>query len=375
MTPDEIIYAMALTRVHGLSLMNAHLLYEKAGGAQEVWDHRKDLRAIVPDAGDKLVALFQNEQVMREALARAQTEWDFVQAKHIRCIPMGDPDYPTLLLECPDAPLVLYWLGRGSLNRPHMVSMVGTRKITQYGKDLCASFVRDLAIACPDTLVVSGLAYGVDIHCHKAALDNGLDTLAVLAHGLDTIYPALHRPTAIKMIRQGGLLTEYMSDTNADKGNFVRRNRIVAGMSQNIIVVESGSKGGALITAELAGEYAHEVYAFPGRVNDEYSQGCNNLIAKEKAHLIGGIEDFLRITGWASVEEKPKNQQKDLFLDLPEDEMAVYNALKGVDEKEINRIVIDTAIPYPRVMAAITELELKGLAEMLGGARYRLRKF
>ena len=374
MNPDEIVYAMALTRVHGLSLMNAHLLYEKAGGAQEIWEHRKDLRAIVPDAGDKLVKLFQDEQKMQEALARAQVEWDFAQQKHIRCIPMNDPDYPALLLECPDAPLVLYWLGRGSLNRPHVVSMVGTRKMTQYGKDLCASFVRDLAIACPDALVVSGLAFGVDIHCHKAALDNGLDTLAVLAHGLDTIYPSFHRPTAEKIIRQGGLLTEYMSYTNADKGNFVRRNRIIAGLSSVTIVVESASKGGALITADLACEYNREVCAFPGRIGDEYSQGCNNLIANEKAHLIGGIEDFLRFTGWGSV-EKPKNQQKELFFDLPEDEMAVYNALKGEDEKGIHRIVSDAAIPYNRVMSAITELELKGIVEMLGGARYRLRKF
>lgn len=371
LSSEEIIATMALTRVHGLSLMFARGLYERAGGAVEVMAHRKDLRALWPEATDKLVYALQQSD---EAIVRAQTEWEFVQQKHIRCIPFGSEDYPAPLRECPDAPLVLYWLGNKPLQRPHVVSMVGTRKITQYGKDLCASFVRDLALACPDTLIVSGLAYGVDIHCHKAALDNGLDTVAVLAHGLDTIYPALHRRTAVRMTEQGGLLTEYMSHTNADKGNFVRRNRIVAGLSQATIVVESAAKGGALITAELANEYNREVCAFPGRTGDEYSAGCNKLIAREQAHLISGIDDFLRFTGWVTQQATTQPRQRELFPELPPDELAVYNALQGKENVGINQLVVAAAIPYHRVQAALMELELNGIAETLGGARYRLRR-
>lgn len=364
---------MALTKVRGLSLANAKQLYELAGSAAAVVRNHKDLRSVVPGANDKLVAILKD---IDEAWARAEVEWNFAQDKRIRCISLGDDAYPPLLRECEDAPLVLYWLGKGPLDRPHTVSMVGTRRISQYGKDLCASFVRDLQRACPDALVVSGLAYGVDIHCHRAALDNGLDTVGVLAHGLDTIYPAMHRKTAVRMVQQGGLLTEYMSSTNADKGNFVRRNRIVAGLSPVTIVVESAHKGGALITAELASAYNREVCAFPGRVDDECSQGCNNLIAREQAHLISGIDDFLRLTGWAEpADSKPSQpRQLEIFPQLEPDEQAVFDALKGVDDKAIHQITIDANLPIHRVTAALMELEMKGLTQTLGGARYRRTK-
>ena len=373
MEPNEILCAMALTRVHGLSQMNARLLYERVGSAETIVHNHKDIRAVVPDASDRLVAALQD---IDEAWARAEEEWDFAQDKRIRCIALGDEDYPPLLRECDDAPLVLYWLGKEPLTRPHTVSMVGTRRISQYGKDLCASFVRDLQRACPDALVVSGLAYGVDIHCHRAALDSGLDTVAVLAHGLDTIYPSMHRKTAVQMVQRGGLLTEYMSNTNADKGNFVRRNRIVAGLAPVTIVVESARKGGALITAEHAGAYNREVCAFPGRVDDECSQGCNNLIAHDQAHLISGIDDFLRLMGWAepSDSERRKPRQMEIFPQLEPDEQAVFDALGGVDDKAIHQIIIDTNLPSHRVSAALMELELKGLTQTLGGARYRRTK-
>lgn len=374
MDTNEILCAMALTRIHGLSLLNAKRLYEMAGGAQAVVQNHRDIRAILPDAGDRLVEALQN---IDEAWARAETEWAFAQDKHIRCIPLGSDAYPPLLRECEDAPLVIYWLGRGALVRPHVVSMVGTRRISQYGKDLCAAFIKDLRAACPDALVVSGLAYGVDIHCHKAALENGLDTVAVLAHGLDTVYPSMHRKTAVQMVEQGGLLTEYMSNALVDKGNFVRRNRIVAGLSPVTIVVESAHKGGALITAEYANAFNREVCAFPGRVGDEYSEGCNHLIANDQAHLISGIDDFLRLTGWGErVETKQTGggRQTELFPVLEPDEEAVYRALEGVDEKAIHQIILDTNLPFPRVSAALTELELKGLTQTLGGARYRRAK-
>ena len=253
---------MALTRIPRLSLMNARLLYDTMGSATAVFEHRKDIRDVIPEANEKLVEVLRD---VDEAIADAEREMEFARKSNIRCLSLNDDAYPLLLKECPDAPLVLYYLGNADLNAQRIINVVGTRKITPMGKDICRSFIADLQKVYPDTLVVSGLAYGVDVNAHRAALENGMKTVGVLAHGLDTIYPAVHRQTAVKMVSQGGLLTEYMSNTRPDKGNFVRRNRIVAGMSLCTIVVESAAKGGALITAELAGDYNREVCAFPGR--------------------------------------------------------------------------------------------------------------
>lgn len=187
--------------------------------------------------------------------------------------------------ECDDAPLALFYRGNADLNTLHIINIVGTRHATPYGQDICTRFLADLSVLCPNTLIVSGLAYGIDIHAHRAALQNHFKTIGVLAHGLDRIYPAEHRKTAISMLEQGGLLTEFTSGTNPDRQNFVKRNRIVAGMSDATVVIESAAKGGALITAELAESYHRDCFAFPGRCNDEYSIGCNNLIRKTKQCL------------------------------------------------------------------------------------------
>lgn len=187
--------------------------------------------------------------------------------------------------ECDDAPLALFYRGNADLNTLHIINIVGTRHATPYGQDICTRFLADLSVLCPNTLIVSGLAYGIDIHAHRAALQNHFKTIGVLAHGLDRIYPAEHRKTAISMLEQGGLLTEFTSGTNPDRQNFVKRNRIVAGMSDATVVIESAAKGGALITAELAESYHRDCFAFPGRCNDEYSIGCNNLIRKTRQCL------------------------------------------------------------------------------------------
>lgn len=371
MTQQETIYMMALTRIHQLSLMNARLLVEQVGSATDIFDNRTHLIDLVPDANDRLKAAFVD---VDEALKRAEAEYAFAQQKHIRCLCITDEGYPELLRECPDAPLVLYYLGNADLNRLHIINVVGTRRCTEYGKDLCRHFIADLQTVCPDALIVSGLAYGIDVCAHRAALDCGLPTLGVLAHGLDMIYPALHRKTAVQMVRQGGLLTEYMSQTPIDKGNFVRRNRIVAGMTMATVVVESARKGGSLITAELAGEYNREVCTFPGRVFDEYSEGCNLLIAQQKAHLITGVDDFMAVMGWTNPRAdnvKPKNQQQELFPMLTADEQTVLATLDDSDGKPVNNIVIDANIPFHKVSAILFELELKGLVKVLGGARYK----
>ena len=254
--------------------------------------------------------------------------------------------------------------------------MVGTRQITPYGKDICREFVKELKRLCPDTLVVSGLAYGVDIHCHRAALEQDMETVGVLAHGLDQIYPRMHRDTAVRMVQQGGLLTEFPSRSNADKKNFVQRNRIVAGMADATIVVESAQKGGSLITAEIAESYGRDIFAFPGRVGDTYSEGCNNLIRSNRAGLITCAEDFVRAMGWETEvqihQQLSQGLQQELFPNLSEEEQRIVNALTGTDSKQINILAVDTNIPIGKLTSLLFNLEMKGVVRLLSGGCYRL---
>lgn len=368
----ETLATLALSRLRGLSLVNARLLYDSAGSASSVMEHHAHIRDLLPDASQRLVDALSD---VGEATRRAETELEFAEKHDIQVLTPHDPAYPQLLLECRDAPLALFYRGAAPLNRPHIVSMVGTRKITQYGKDLCRDFVDALCKACPDVCIVSGLAYGVDIHCHEAALRGGGDTVAVLAHGLDRIYPSIHRKTAIEMLRHGGLLTEYMSGTRPEKMNFVRRNRIVAGLSSATIVVESARHGGALITAELANSYSRDVFTFPGRVGDTYSEGCNRLAAHQQAQLITSVDDFLDAVGWPNPNRaQDKERQLELFPELTEEEQRVMHTLDKAEPKAINQIVVEANLPYSQVSSMLFELELQGLVEVMGGARYRRKK-
>ncbi len=369
MTEQETIYTIALTQVSHLSLINAHVLYEQMGSASAVFENRQHIRDCIPEATDVLQSALSD---VGEALKRAEQEWKYAEGKGIRCLCYNDSDYPVLLRQCPDAPLVLYYFGNAPLNRQRVINIVGTRRCTEYGKDIIRNFVSDLSRCYPDTLIVSGLAYGVDIHAHTDALQCGMDTVGVLAHGLDTIYPARHRSTAAQMCHHGGLLTEYLSGTKMQRGFFVRRNRIVAGMSMATVVVESAEKGGALITAELAGEYDREVFAFPGRIYDPYSEGCNKLISRNEAHLIRSCSDFMRLMGWEEPASQKAEEQLELFPELSVEEQAIVDCLKSVDSMQINKISIETNMTYSQVSSALFELEMKGLVAVLGGARYRL---
>ena len=280
------------------------------------------------------------------------------------------------MLDCPDAPILVYYKGNADLNARHVLAVVGTRQITEYGKDLCSHFVKDLSQLCPDALIISGLAYGVDIHAQRAALENGLDTVGVVAHGLDQVYPRTHQETATKMMDQGGLLTEFMSRTNPDKKNFVQRNRIVAGISDCTIVVESALKGGSLITAAIADSYHRDVFAFPGRVNDRYSSGCNELIRSNQAQLITSAEEFVESMGWESEvkrkEQLSKGIQQQIFPDLNEDEQKVVDNLQGGDSKQINVIAAETGISIGMLSSLLFNLEMKGVVKMMNGGMYRL---
>ena len=366
---NEAIYALALTRISGLGLIGACNLVRALGSATAVFQQRKELSQTVPGISSQLIQALDNP----EAFQRAEEELLYAEKNQIQCITYLDENYPSRLRECPDAPLALFYRGNTPLNALRVVSMVGTRHATTYGEDLCCSFIRDLAELCPDVLIVSGLAYGIDIHTHRAALQYGFPTVGVLAHGLDRIYPAAHRKTAIAMMDQGGLLTEFMSGTNPDRQNFVKRNRIVAGMSDATIVVESAVKGGALITAELAESYHRDCFAFPGRTTDLYSIGCNELIKNNRASLILSAEDFVNAMGWEANAGKKEAVQRQLFPELNEEEEKVVMILQHSPEGiQINTLVVETNIPINRMSALLFELELKGVIRALAGGVYRL---
>ena len=370
---NEVIAAMTLMRINYFSLSGLTLMYRELGNAQTIIEHHANIRDIFPDASEKLVNGLRN---IDEAKARAEAELEFCQKHGILPLPMNDEHYPARLRECDDAPLMLFYRGNADLNQQRVINIVGTRHCTAYGKDVISRFVRDLKSLCPQLLIVSGLAYGVDINAHRAALENGYETVGVLAHGLDQIYPPRHRETAVKMISQGGLLTEFVTQTNADKVNFVRRNRIVAGMSDACILVESAARGGGLITARLSRDYNRDVFAFPGRVGDEYSEGCNNLIRNNGAALITSAQDFVEAMGWITDaqlnEARQKGIERQLFPSLSPEEMQIVGALQKQNDQQINMLSVTSNLPVARLTAILFELELKGVVKVLAGGTYHL---
>ena len=368
MMKDEHIYTLALTRIPGLGLIGACNLVRTLGSASAVFQNRKNLKELIPEVSDKLIQALD----CPEAFRRAEQELKFAEKSQIQCITLNDASYPSRLKECEDAPLALFYRGNAPLNARRVISIVGTRHSTHYGEDLCASFVRDLKDLCPDIQIISGLAYGIDIHAHRAALQYGFPTIGVLAHGLDRIYPAAHRKTAIAMMDNGGLLTEFMSETNPDRQNFVKRNRIVAGMCDATIIVESAAKGGALITAELSESYHRDCFAFPGRTTDIYSAGCNELIKKNRASLILSAQDFVEAMGWNSG-VVPKAVQRELFPDLSDEERKVVETIQQTtDGIQINTLVVETNIPIQHISSLLFDLEMKGVVRALAGGVYKL---
>ena len=321
MNNDERICSIALTLCPGIGHIGARRLIDGIGSAAGVFSQRKELPELLPGVSPTIVTALDNPA----AFLRAEHEMEFVEKNRLTCLTLKDEAYPSRLRECEDAPIVLFFKGHTDFNRLRVINMVGTRNATEYGKQFCVDFLRDLSSHYPDVLVVSGLAYGIDIHAHRAALANNLSTVAVLAHGLDRIYPYVHRKTAIDMLANGGLLTEFLTETNPDRHNFVSRNRIVAGMTDATIVVESASKGGSLITADLAVDYHRDCFAVPGRTTDPFSMGCNRLIRDNKAVLIQSADDFMLAMGWTTEEEPAKHEgiQRSLFLELTEEEELV----------------------------------------------------
>ena len=336
---EECICSIALTQVPGIGHIWAKKLVDGIGSAADVFRFRQELPERLPGVNNRVVEALDCPQ----ALVRAGEEYEFAEKNHIQCLTLVDERYPSRLRECDDAPIALFFKGNADLNALRIINMVGTRNATEYGKQLCASFLRDLKILCPEVLVVSGLAYGIDIHAHRAALANSLPTIGVLAHGLDRIYPSVHRKTAVDMLQQGGLLTEFLTGTNPDKHNFISRNRIVAGMADATIVVESAAKGGSLITADIAESYHRDCFAFPGRTMDASSQS-----------------------------RKAENVQRNLFPELSEEEQRIVSLLQAQGALQINTLVVEADIAVHKMNAILFELEMKGVIRILAGGMYQL---
>ena len=361
---------LALSRVQVTQLVLIRELIGIAGSAKTLLDNAGNIQDILPEASPKLSEILADKSLTE----LAEREMEFIEKNGIRLICMGDEAYPYRLAECADAPLVLHSMGNADLNAKHIVSIVGTRHASEYGKELCANFVADLAKFVPDTLIVSGLAYGIDICAHRTALKEGLPTIGVLAHGLDRIYPNSHRSTAKSMLENGGLLTEFMSGTNPFPQFFVQRNRIVAGMADATVVVESASKGGSLITASLTNSYARDCFAFPGRINDRYSQGCNELVSRNKAALITSAYDFVEAMNWDTATTKGTTDiQTELFPELSQEEKAIIALLReNSDGLQVNQLTVALDIPINKLLPLLFEMEMKGLVKAVAGGCYRV---
>ena len=373
MNQQEIISAIALTRISYFSLAELLELFRRVGSAEEIVAHSQHIRDLLPEASDRLTQAFTG---IGEALRYAESELRTAEGMGVRPLVMGDDDYPSRLLECADAPLVLYYQGSASLNQKRVVSIVGTRRCTPYGQDLVRRFMSELRSLCPQVLVVSGLAYGIDICAHREALAQGYDTVGVVAHGLDDLYPPSHRLTADQMLKQGGLLTEFPTCTRPDRLNFVRRNRIVAGLSDATLLVESAIRGGGLITTRIANDYGRDVFAFPGAVGAPYSEGCNDLIRRQGAGLIMSAKHFVEAMGWQNdaqlSEAQAQGIERQLFPELTADEQRVVAVLQRKNDLQINILSVQSGIAVGPLTALLFSLEMKGVVRTMAGGTYHL---
>lgn len=315
------------------------------------------------------------EMMSSDAIEFAQKELDFIDKHRIQLYYYKDNNYPYRLAQCTDAPLLLYGKGNIDVNPKRMVSIVGTRMPSERGKDWCRQFVKDLAAQIPDLTIVSGLAYGIDIVAHKSALESGLSTIIIPAHGLDRIYPAVHRSVAVQALEKGGILTEYTTGTEPERYNFVARNRIVAGMADAVVVVESKAKGGSLITAHMAQDYDRDVFALPGRYCDVCSAGCNELIKHNKAQLIECADDLIKAMRWETVKKKAEQTTMlELMHDLTDQQQQLVNLLRESEEGiHINQLVIETQLAYNMVSSELVMLELQDVVKSMPGGMWRVK--
>lgn len=363
-----MIFRIGLTLIPGVGDKLAKSLIAHCGSAEAVFSEKKQVLEKIPGIGAKSARGIAGQNVLQ----RAEEELKFIDRENLRALYFLDEDYPRRLKLCEDGPVMLYYKGNADLNKRQVIAVVGTRNATEYGRGFCANFIRDLKEFNP--LMISGLAYGIDAAAHKESLQNGIPTVAVLGHGHDRIYPGTHRSLAEKMQENGGLLTEFLSGTNPDRENFPKRNRIVAGISDAVVVVEAAKKGGALITAEIANSYNRDVFAVPGRLGDTFSEGCNWLIRTNKAAMIESVQDLQYILGWEQQEAAAQNQQTELFPELEGLEKQIYEQLSDNGRRmELDRLCMQLSVPVGKVLPSLMAMELKNMVKCLPGRVYALQ--
>jgi len=367
MLNNDLRYKIGLSLIPKVGHITAKKLVSYVGSYEGIFKESKNSLMKVPGIGE----IMAKSIISANALHKADEEIEFIQKKNIQVLFYLDKEYPERLKNCEDAPILIYALGETDLNARKVLSIVGTRKATPDGVDFCEKLVKELKEHGHNPLIVSGLAYGIDIVAHKTALDCDLQTVAVFGHGLDIVYPASHKKVAGQIINQGMLITDFPSKSIRDKNNFIKRNRIIAGMADATIVVESGDKGGALVTADIANSYNRDVFAVPGRINDVYSRGCNNLIKTNRAAMLTGIEDLEYILGWENT--APKDAfQKELFVELNDEEKNITEILQKFGELSIDMLCVKANQPTSKVSPVLLDLEFKGMVRSLPGKVYKL---
>lgn len=361
LSETELLYTLALQRVKNLGDTSAKKLLRAVGSAEGIFKEKKHRLLKIDGIG----SLKLKELSLAEQIPSAEAELTFMQQHTIGHRYFLDATYPEKLKHCLDGPILIFESGTIDLKNRKLLSIVGTRKVTTYGTAFCQQLIETLAPLNP--IIISGFAYGVDITAHKAAMDNGLQTIGCLAHGLNQVYPKTHKKYVAKLEENGGFFTEFWSDDRFDRANFLKRNRIIAGLSEATIVIESAEKGGSLVTADIANSYNRDVFAVPGRATDSQSQGCNNLIKSNQAHLLNSAEDLIYMLGWELKDSTKKSQQKQLFVELTEDEQRVFKYLEGKQKELLDSIALACAFPTFKVATLLLNLELKGVVRPLPG--------
>jgi DNA processing protein len=363
---QNLKYKIALGLIPNVGPITAKTLISYTGSPEAIFKEPFQKLIKIPGIGEITAKIIIEN---RDKVQEAEEEVDFILNNNIKTIFYPDSDYPELLRHCSDAPIMLFYKGNLNINGKKSLSVVGTRNASPEGKENCDNLIKNLSEGNHNPIIVSGLAYGIDICAHKAALNNNLETIAVLGHGLNKIYPTAHAPIASEIINQGAIITEFTSKAKFERQNFLRRNRIIAGISQATIVVESAIKGGSLTTADIANSYDREVFAFPGRVSDKYSQGCNMLIKQHRAYLIENSADLEYNLSWEQNKET-KITQKALFVELSETEKTIITILQENKKPVIDFICKQSQMTMNKVSSTLLELEFKGLVRCLPGKIY-----
>jgi DNA processing protein len=364
---NDLLYQLALTEVPNVGCVHAKILVQHFGEAGKIFQAKQTTLEKIEGIGS-----IRAKQIKSyTGFSKAEEEMKFIGKFRIRPLFISDKHYPQRLLNCYDSPTLLFYKGTADLNTSKIIAVIGTRSNTDYAKKILDKFLQELS--AENILVVSGLAFGVDAIAHKLALKNNLPTVGVLGHGLDQIYPPDHSLLARNMLKYGGLLTEFRSKTKPDKHNFPTRNRIVAGMSDATVVVESGIKGGSMVTAELANGYNKDVFAFPGKITDHKSAGCNYMVKTNKAMLLTDAQQLIEVMGWEAKRSKERKRQKEIFIELSPQEKIIVDILNEKDSVHIDEINLRSGLSSSMIAAAILNLELQNVVSGLPGKMYKLQ--